>query len=76
MDRMIFCHQCKVEEMVDDYYSDEWKCPKCNQPERSKREDLIKCVLCKKDTDNESGYGNCQDCHYKIVKKVNQDAVL
>lgn len=34
MDRMIFCNKCKVEEMVDDYYSDEWKCPKCNQPER------------------------------------------
>ena len=40
MDRMIYCHECKVEEMIDDYYSDEWKCPKCNQPERSKREDV------------------------------------
>jgi hypothetical protein len=39
---MIFCHPCKIEEMIDDYYSDEWKCPKCNQPERSKREDSEK----------------------------------
>lgn len=43
MDRMIFCHGCKIEEMIDDYYSDEWKCPKCNQPERSKREDCDRC---------------------------------
>ena len=46
MDRMIFCHECKVEEMIDDYYSDDWKCPRCNQPERSKREDDIMYLKC------------------------------
>lgn len=47
-----------------------------DQPERSKREDLMECVLCNKMHDNESKKETCENCHYKIVKKIHQDAVL
>ena len=34
MDTMIFCHECKVQEMIDFAEAEDWRCPKCNQPER------------------------------------------
>jgi NAD-dependent SIR2 family protein deacetylase len=39
---MIFCHECKVEEMIDFSDAEDWRCPKCNQPERLNPKTLFK----------------------------------
>jgi hypothetical protein len=74
MDVMIFCHGCKVEEMIDFGDAEDWKCPKCNQPERLNPETWNKRLAYKK-PDIEAMSPDMR-AKYELAKKLLQDSIV
>jgi len=67
---LLICPKCAEKYRKDLMSKIETQVREFFQPERSKREDLDECIICKEKVKLLTEKETCENCHYKIIKNI------